>query len=229
MAIKHFEVDGIGKIRVQKRRGSRSMRIRISADGTVTVGIPHWIPFRTALDFAKKQTPWINKHRPEAKIITHGLKIGHLHTISFIEANISSPRLKITENEVKITIPFGATTSDTAVQKAAIRGAKKALTKQAHLLTDKLADYAKQLNYSYKTSSCKFMKSKWGSCSSEKHITLNYRLLDLPAHLTEYVIIHELVHLNHMNHSSDYWQEIAQLLPDYKERKRELKALKLAW
>ena len=229
MAIKHFQIDGIGKIRVQKRRGSRSMRIRISSDGVVTVGIPHWVPFRTALDFAKKQKPWIDKHRPENKIIAHGQKIGATHTISFIEKDVVKASIRLTADEVRINMPFGSSINDTEIQKVAIRGARKALTLQGHILTNKLHEYANILGYSYKTSSCKFMKSKWGSCNSERHITLNYRLLDLPAHLSEYVFIHELVHLRHMNHSKEYWHEISQILPDYKERKQQLKALRLAW
>lgn len=229
MAIKQFEIDGIGKIRVQKRRGSRSMRIRISSDGTVTVGIPYWVPFRTAIDFARKQADWISKHRPETKFIKHGQKIGETHTLFFIEKSVSKASLRVADSEVRIMVPHGANVSDLEIQKVAIRGAKKALEKQSHLLTNQLAEYADNLNYRYNTSSCKFMKSKWGSCNSERHITLNYRLLDLPKHLVEYVIIHELVHLSHMNHSKEYWHEISMILPDYKERKRQLKSLRLAW
>ena len=79
MAIKHYEIDGIGQIRVQKRRGSKSMRLRISNDGTVTIGVPFWVPYKTALDYAKKQQDWILRHRPKSKVLMHGQKNILLH------------------------------------------------------------------------------------------------------------------------------------------------------
>lgn len=229
MAVKSFEIEGIGKILVKKRRGSKSMRIKLSQDGAVTVGIPHWVPYRVAVDFAKKQTSWIEKHRPAKKYITNGQKIGKHHYITFIKTSASSPIVRVNDQEVKVLVPSNLNYADDIVQKAAVRGAKNALKKQAYLLDEELQHHSSRLGYSYKSLSFKFMKSKWGSCSNSKHITLNYRLLDLPAHLIEYVIVHELVHLNHMNHSVAYWEELASLVPDCKLRKVELRKLQLGW
>ncbi len=69
----------------------------------------------------------------------------------------------------------------------------------------------------------KVQRSKWGSCSSEKNINLNWRLIFLDTFIIDYVIIHELCHLKHMNHSSLFWDLVEVYCPDYKLLEKHLK------
>ena len=64
---------------------------------------------------------------------------------------------------------------------------------------------------------------RWGSCSSKKNINFSYKLVMANEHAIDYVIIHELVHLLHMNHSQQFWSAIASIMPDYKLQKKYLK------
>lgn len=66
-------------------------------------------------------------------------------------------------------------------------------------------------------------KSRWGSCNSKREIRLNWRLLQAPPHLINYVVCHELAHLIEMNHSAKFWAVVGQLYPDYKTAEKELK------
>jgi predicted metal-dependent hydrolase len=68
-------------------------------------------------------------------------------------------------------------------------------------------------------------QSRWGSCSSRGDIRLNWRLLQAPPHIINYVICHELAHLREMNHSARFWAIVEQLYPDYKRAEKELKVL----
>lgn len=229
MAIKHYEIDGIGKIRVQKRRGSKSMRLRISNDGVITVGVPFWVPYKTALDYAKKQKDWIIKHRPTKKLLTNNQSIGRHHNLKIITNNSSNVRVVVGTDSIVVSTPAGYDASHEQVQKAAIRGARKALQQQSAVLSERLTYLADIHGYKFKSHDFKFMKSKWGSCNNEKHITLNYRLLDLPDHLVDYVLIHELVHLNHMNHGNHYWEELSLIIPNHKQLRKEMRAIRLSW
>jgi len=60
--------------------------------------------------------------------------------------------------------------------------------------------------------------TKWGSCSSDKKLTFNYRLAMAPVEVIDYVIIHELCHLLHMNHDRSFWRRVGSIMPDYKEK-----------
>lgn len=66
----------------------------------------------------------------------------------------------------------------------------------------------------------KDQKSRWGSCSSKCNLNFNYRLIMAPDEVLDYVVVHELCHLLHMNHSSAFWDAVERILPDY-QRSRE--------
>lgn len=69
----------------------------------------------------------------------------------------------------------------------------------------------------------KNQKTQWGSCSLRRNLNFNYRVYFLPVHLADYVIVHELCHLRHFNHSSSFWNLIGEAIPDYKEHEAELR------
>ena len=66
-------------------------------------------------------------------------------------------------------------------------------------------------------------KSRWGSCSRRGTISLNWRLIQTPVHVSEYILLHELMHLRQMNHSPRFWQEVERVCPDYRMAERWLK------
>jgi predicted metal-dependent hydrolase len=68
-------------------------------------------------------------------------------------------------------------------------------------------------------------RSRWGSCNSRKEVRLNWRLLQAPPHIINYVVCHELAHLKEMNHSVRFWHVVESIFPDYKTAEKELKAL----
>jgi predicted metal-dependent hydrolase len=67
-------------------------------------------------------------------------------------------------------------------------------------------------------------RSRWGSCSRSATVSLNWRLVQMPAAVSDYIILHELAHLRVMNHSAKYWRVVAQLCPDYRAAEAWLKA-----
>lgn len=66
-------------------------------------------------------------------------------------------------------------------------------------------------------------KTRWGSRSSSGTLSFNYRLMYAPLKILDYVVVHELCHITHMNHSKDFWNMVASILPDYKESRNWLK------
>lgn len=68
-------------------------------------------------------------------------------------------------------------------------------------------------------------KSRWGSCSKKGNLNFNYKIILLPVHLADYIIVHELCHLKEMNHSSKFWSLIEKQIPDYKNYRKELRGI----
>ncbi len=65
-------------------------------------------------------------------------------------------------------------------------------------------------------------RSRWGSCSSKGNLNFNYRIIFLPEHLRDYIIVHELCHLKELNHGPDFWYLVAEQSPDPHTVKKEL-------
>ena len=66
-------------------------------------------------------------------------------------------------------------------------------------------------------------KTRWGSCSSSGTLSFNYRLMYAPPRILDYVVVHELCHLTHMNHSKDFWYMVGSIMPEYKTYRQWLK------
>ena len=101
---------------------------------------------------------------------------------------------------------------------------KKILMKKAReYLPYRLEYFAKLYGYSYNKCRLSHANTRWGSCSSNRTISLNIGLMKVPEILRDYVIIHELAHLNHMNHSKAFWSEVGLHDKNYKIHEKKLK------
>lgn len=101
---------------------------------------------------------------------------------------------------------------------------KKVLMKKAkEYLPYRLEYYAKLYGYKYEKCRLTHANTRWGSCSSNKTISLNIGLMKLPEPLRDYVILHELAHLNHMDHSKAFWEEVGRHDKNYKIHNRKIK------
>ena len=101
---------------------------------------------------------------------------------------------------------------------------KKLLAKQAkQYLPYRLDFWAQKYGYKYTNLRLTHAGTRWGSRSSSGTIALNIGLMNVPEALRDYVILHELAHINHMDHSSAFWNEVAQHDPQYKRHRKALK------
>lgn len=83
--------------------------------------------------------------------------------------------------------------------------------------------YADLLNVSYENITIREQKTRWGSCSSKGTLSFHWKLILAPPKVLDYVVVHEVCHLIHMNHSKDFWMEVEKLMPDYKIHRLWLK------
>lgn len=96
---------------------------------------------------------------------------------------------------------------------------KRALTH----FTERLEHFTMQLDLAAPKLSLSSAHTRWGSCSEESGIRINWRLIHLPPHLGDYVVAHEAAHLIELNHSKRFWAVVGSLYPDWKAARTELK------
>ena len=229
MPSKDFDIPDIGTVHIYKRRGSKSIRLGFDGKGEIRVSIPSWVPYQAGVTFTKQRKDWIAKHRPEISgMFRSGDRIGKAHHMSIIaDPDVSSVQVRLKGSEIIVKHPSRLAADDVKVQMAAERGAKKALLLEAtRLLPQRLQLLASKHDFRYKSVEVKQLKTKWGSCNQNHEITLNYYLLQLPWNLIDYVLIHELVHTEHLNHSDAFWRRFEQALPGAKTIRKELRTYK---
>lgn len=91
-----------------------------------------------------------------------------------------------------------------------------------YYLTQKLEQLSCQLNLPYNRLTIRAQKTRWGSCSAKKNINLNYRLLFIDEELLDYIVLHELIHTVHMNHSKAFWTCLESFMPDARRRDKKI-------
>ena len=92
------------------------------------------------------------------------------------------------------------------------------------LAEERLVHFNSLYHFSYDRISIRNQKTRWGSCSKKGNLSFNYRIVLLPPHLADYIIVHELCHLEVFNHSKQFWDMVARTIPAHRELRRELRA-----
>lgn len=223
MALKTISVEGIGDVVFQKRRGTRSIKIHIRGS-EVRVTMPHWIAYSQAKSFVLTRKEWINENVKPKSTVSHGAYIGKKHQLLIKPSTIQTIRTKVTDNEIIVSVPDGTDPDDHALQQKLSKAAEKALKHEAEkLIAPRLHDLSIEHDLPFKQVSFKKLQSRWGSCDRQKNIIINSYLIQLPWPLIDYVLIHELSHTIHPNHSANFWAQVESCLPDYKERRKQMK------
>jgi predicted metal-dependent hydrolase len=225
MSQKVVDIPGIGEVLLSKRRGSKNLRISLLPDGRVRVGMPNWVPYAAGVKFALSRSEWINAHQPNGRstMLKNGDLIGKSCRLVLVHdpyAKTFSSRLSQNQLIIKSHMPL----SNKDIQKKIQTAGERALKNEAsHLLKQRINHISSFHSIEYKRLRIKKLSSRWGSCSNDKTITLSYFLIQLPWHLIDYVIIHELAHLTHLNHSPDFWSHVENMLPEAKKFRKEIK------
>lgn len=91
------------------------------------------------------------------------------------------------------------------------------------IISARLVDLNKHYNFTYNRVAIRNQSSRWGSCSKNKNLNFNYKLLHISPEDRDYVIVHELCHLAEMNHGPKFWALVAELCPNYKDSRARLR------
>lgn len=100
---------------------------------------------------------------------------------------------------------------------------KKVREQARMVIEDRIGEINKVYNFSFSAVFLRDQKTRWGSCSSKKNLNFNYKIAFLPGHLRDYVIAHELCHLQEMNHSKRFWNLVEKSIPEWTTHRHELK------
>lgn len=96
------------------------------------------------------------------------------------------------------------------------------------LVHERLVYWNQFYNFTWNRVAIRNQRTCWGSCSSLGNLNFSYRILFLPPHIQDYVIVHEMCHLQELNHSADFWALVAETIPEHRTHRKELRAIERA-
>lgn len=115
------------------------------------------------------------------------------------------------------------TTNATPVQKLT----SEEIENISQKIVDRVRFYQKKMGVTVGRVTIRNQKTRWGSCSAKGNLNFNYQIYYLPDELLDYVVVHELAHRRHMNHSDEFWGEVEKYFPMYRQCRKRLKEIRL--
>ena len=206
-----------------RHRRARRYILRVLADGTVRVTLPRWGVKRDALAFLDASRDWIHQQqtrraaaRPAAAPGANATRVlvDGVERALRVEASVEGPQVWCDDSHV------GPAASPHNVRPIVERWL---LERARRELPQELAALARLHAIDVHRVSIRNQRSRWGACSPTGTITLNWRLIQTPPFVREYVLLHELMHRRELNHSRRFWRLVAACCPRHQEARRWLR------
>jgi hypothetical protein len=207
---------------VRNRRARRYV-LRLRPDGAARVTIPRGGSATDARRFAERNKEWLERQLQRMAARPSRPKEWWIGTEILFRGE--PVKLEAGVNGESGMIRFGS-----EVVKATNPAADLRPTIERHLwrlaaneLPPKVLEYAALHQLPVRRITVRNQRSRWGSCSRRGTISLNWRLIQTPAFVRDYLVVHEIMHLKEMNHSSRFWREVERACPDYEAAEQWLK------
>lgn len=211
-------------------RKRKTLSIEIEAPNTITVIAPEHENQDRILETVKSKAKWITQklfdiremeYRKRQKEFVNGesfLYMGRNYSLQLkIDDSMKKPITRLFHGKFIIT----TSTKNQEVIKASLEEwyKQKALEK----ITERIEYYQSYFNQKPKSIKIKDQQKRWGSCNKNNELFFNWRCIMASAYVLDYIIVHEMCHMVHLNHSTDFWHLVGRVLPDYEKRKEWLK------
>ena len=204
----------------------KTMAITVNGDGTIRVAAPRGTAARTVQKWVASQSPWIVRKLAELET-AHRLLAQRNYLSGEDFFYLGRPyKLELTHEPRRVrpavqlgegTILVKAPDCSPAVVKESLQGwyrwaAGRHIRMRVEHYQVRLGKYPGRITI-------REQKTRWGSCSARGNLNFNWRVMMAPPEIVDYLVVHELCHLVHLNHSPEFWALVATVIPDYKARK----------
>ena len=204
---------------IRSRR--KTLAISIDAFGRLIVRAPMTCSMERIFAFIEEKERWILQKKSQKASVDIHLPPENLDGYVFLLLGkncrivlVDSRYVRFDEDSYTIYLP---------TKNARARLIKWLKENGKRIFTTVTERKAKEMGVTFQSVEISSAKGKWGSCSFDNKIRYTYRLIYAPKEMIEYVVVHELAHVRHKNHSALFWAEVAKYVPDWKQKRKWLK------
>lgn len=202
-------------LRIVSNPRARRYVLRLRPDGTARVTVPRRGSIAEARRFVERNREWLAQQLKRLATLPVRSQAWHVGQEILFRGELV--KLEAGANAAGGLIQFADVAIPVVDAAADVRPrVQKYLWKLAtHELSPRVLELAATHQLTVRRVTVRNQKSRWGSCSRRGTISLNWRLIQTPAFVRDYIILHELMHLREMNHSARFWREVEKVCPDY--------------
>lgn len=219
-----FELNGIN-IAVKRSARRKTMALKVRGD-EVSLHLPKRVPLWLGKQFVAKQQDWL-----KARLLMTGQQAKRVFNAESAQPYLGNdyplrldPGLKqrrqLIFKDQQFNLKLPADSHADVIKNAFLRGYRQLAEVY---LPDRCQQLADLTGLQPKQIQLRSYKARWGSCNARGEVQLNWLLIQAPPQVIDYVIIHELCHLQQMNHSVNFWQLVEQFTADYRVHRDWLK------
>ena len=209
-----------------ERKKRKTVSIKITDDAELIVSAPLQLSSEKITDIVRDKAKWIiskiqlmeaSKNKNDS---IESLKLlGQNYKLNTYDTQNKSIKVKFNSNEFQVYAPSELENRGTYIREVLTKWYKAQASK---IYKERTEYYSKMLKVHPNRITIKEQKTRWGSCSSKGNLNFNWRVIMAPIEVVDYLVLHELCHLIHMNHSKDFWNLVESILPNYKKYKEWL-------
>ncbi len=200
------------------RSRRRTIQLQIERDGSVNVRAPLHMPMFVIKHFVSAKEQWVTKHTTKASLVNkQKLQFANGSMLPYLGGNYPIRMTENTRLKVQFNDAFMIPQLSESQAKLLITGWYK--QQALHFLKNRLDYFVQVTGTGYSQFLISNAGTRWGSCTRDGKIRLNWRLMCTPGHIVDYVVVHELSHRIHFSHSRPFWKAVESVLPDYRVSK----------
>ena len=211
-------------------RKRKTLSIEVESPSIITVIAPEGTPKDEIIDTVKKKSKWIVQKLYEIREVEYKKRdrqyingesfvyMGRNYSLQIvIDEKNKVPVAKLYQGKFRIT----TYTKDEEQLKIALEKWYKSKAKEK--IQERIDYYQRYFKIPPTKVKIKDQKKRWASCTKDQELLFNWKCIMAPAPALDYIVVHEMSHLLHMNHSDEFWKQVKKVLPDYEKRKEWLR------
>jgi predicted metal-dependent hydrolase len=212
---------------LKRRRKMKSLRVRVEPDGEVVVTAPFGVPRSYIMSFVMQHNRWIGRQKDkiqlrsevfpvldwERKIVSY---LGKLYRLELNQIP-TDDRVKVGTQIIKV---YPVTGLAGHFQRTLLRWLKQEAERD---IVARVMKWSQVMQTTYRSIAFRQQRSRWGSCGPDNELSFNWRLIHFKPEVIDYVVIHELAHTLHHNHSPRFWKTVEQYDASYRQKVAFLK------